>query len=58
VPVTSLPAAEADGHFGAFAAFAALDDAASSAVTRQRFGWHPVQPGLMADLGEGRYFSE
>jgi len=58
VPVTALSAAEAEGHFGAFAAFAALDDAASSALTQQRFGWHPVQPGLIADLEEGHYFTE
>jgi hypothetical protein len=34
-----------------------MDVPASSAITQQRFGWHPVQPGLIADLDEGHYFS-
>ena len=29
---------------------------ASSAVTRDRFGWRPTEPGLIADLDEGHYF--
>jgi nucleoside-diphosphate-sugar epimerase len=57
LPVTSMAREEADGHFGGFALFASLDVPASSALTRQRFGWHPVQPGLIADLDEGRYFT-
>jgi nucleoside-diphosphate-sugar epimerase len=57
VPVKSLTAAEAAGHFGgAFAAFAAFDVPASSARTRERFGWRPVGPGLIADLDQGHYF--
>ena len=33
---------------------------ASSAITRQRFGWQPVQPGLIADLDApaGYYFAQ
>jgi nucleoside-diphosphate-sugar epimerase len=57
LPVTEISRAEADAHFGGFALFAAMDVPASSALTRQRFGWHPVQPGLIADLGQGHYFS-
>jgi nucleoside-diphosphate-sugar epimerase len=56
VPVASLSREEADGHFGLFAAFASWDVAASSALTQQQLGWHPVQPGLIADLDEGHYF--
>lgn len=50
------PAEEAAGHFGSFALFASLDGQASSAVIQQRFGWHPGQPGLIADLESGHYF--
>ena len=56
LPVTSISREEADGHFGGFALFASMDVPSSSAITRQRFGWHPVQPGLIADLDEGHYF--
>jgi nucleoside-diphosphate-sugar epimerase len=56
LPVTSISREEADGHFGGFALFASMDVPASSAITQQRFGWHPVQPGLIADLDEGHYF--
>ena len=57
VPVKSLTAEEAGGHFGgAFAAFAAFDVPASSERTQERFGWRPVEPGLIADLDQGHYF--
>jgi hypothetical protein len=55
--VTSISREEADAHFGGFALFAGMDVPASSAITQQRFGWHPVQPGLIADLDEGHYFT-
>ncbi len=58
VPVKSLTAEEARGHFGGtFAAFAAFDVPASSERTRERFGWRPVEPGLIADLDQGHYFT-
>jgi nucleoside-diphosphate-sugar epimerase len=57
LPVTSISREEADSHFGGFALFASMDVPASSAITQQRFGWHPVRPGLIADLDEGHYFS-
>ena len=57
VPVTSISCEEADGHFGGFALFASIDVPASSTLTQQRFGWHPVQSGLIADLDEGHYFT-
>jgi hypothetical protein len=56
--VTGVPREEAAGHFGLFGLFASIDDPASSALTQKRFGWHPVQPGLIADLDEGHYFKE
>src|SRR5579862_1786837 len=50
VPVVSLSQQEAQAHFGWLAIFAAFDMPASSAQTRQRLGWHPTGPGLIADL--------
>ena len=58
VPVTSIPVEEANAHFGFLGAFFSLDVPASSALTQQLLGWHPVQPGLLADLDEGHYFAE
>ena len=56
LPVTGISREEADAHFGGFALFASMDVPASSALTQERFGWHPVQPGLIADLDAGHYF--
>lgn len=50
VPVKSLTPDEAAEHFGGFAAFAAMDLPASSVLTRERLGWNPTGPGLIADL--------
>lgn len=49
-PVVSLTPEEAAAHFGWMAMFAALDMPASSAWTRERLGWTPEGPGLIADL--------
>ena len=56
VPVTSVPGTEAEAHFGFLAHFITMDGPASSALTRERTGWQPVQPGLIADLDKGHYF--
>ncbi len=56
VPAKSIPAEQARQHFGGFAAFAAFDVPASSARTQERYGWRPVEPGLIADLDQGHYF--
>ena len=50
VPVISLSQEEAQAHFGWLAMFAGFDMPASSAQTRQRLGWRPTGPGLIADL--------
>jgi len=55
VPVVSLSPEEAPGHFGWLAMFAGFDMPASSAQTRQRLGWHPTGPGLIADLEQMRW---
>ncbi|HEY1819004.1 MAG TPA: SDR family oxidoreductase [Trebonia sp.] len=57
VPVKSITAQDARGQFGTLAGFAATDVPASSAITRERFGWRPTEPGLIADLDHGHYFT-
>lgn len=58
LPTASIPAAEAGDHFGFIGPFFARDIWISSALTRERFGWHPTQPTLIEDLEKGHYFSE
>ncbi|MBH8571128.1 SDR family oxidoreductase [Microvirga sp. STS02] len=58
LPVVSKTPEEAAGHFGWMARFVGLGMPASSALTQQRLGWHPTQPGLLADLEHGDYFSK
>ena len=58
VPVVSKTPEEAAAHFGWMARFVGLDMTASSALTQQRLGWHPTQPGLLADLENGDYFNK
>lgn len=55
VPVISLSQEEAPAHFGWLAMFAGFDMPASSAQTRQRLGWRPTGPGLIADLEQMRW---
>ena len=56
VPVVSKSSEEAGEHFGWFAHFAAIDNPASSARTRELLGWQPKQPGLITDLDRPGYF--
>ena len=56
IPVASKSPEDAAGHFGTFARFAQIDGPTSSKLTRERLGWRPTQPGLLADLDGGRYF--
>jgi nucleoside-diphosphate-sugar epimerase len=56
VPVVSISPEEAAGHFGWLGPFAGMDLPASSALTRERLGWRPTGPGLLADLEAMRYF--
>jgi nucleoside-diphosphate-sugar epimerase len=56
VPVRSISAEEAAGHFGSFFGFfAGVDVAASSALTQKRLGWRPTGVGLISDLDHMRY---
>ncbi|KAL2869115.1 SDR family oxidoreductase [Aspergillus lucknowensis] len=50
VPVVSIPAEEAESHFG-WVQFAALaDNTASSALTREQLGWVPTAPTVIEDI--------
>ncbi len=57
VPVVSKSQEDAAGHFGWIAHFFTLDGPASSAQTREKLQWRPVQPGLIADLDSDHYFN-
>ena len=56
LPVVAVAPEDAREHFGWLAGVLAIDSPASSALTRERLGWQPVQPGLLADLDQGHYF--
>lgn len=55
VSTGSIPAAEADAHFGFLGRFVGMDSPRSSARTRAALGWQPQEPGLLEDLASGRY---
>jgi len=55
IPVVSKTAEEAKKHFGWLGSFAGMDLWASSAQTREKLGWNPTRPGLIADLENMRY---
>lgn len=50
LPVRAIAPEAAAAHFGWLAMFAGADAPASSALTRERLGWTPTGPGLLADL--------
>lgn len=56
LPIVNKAPGEVADHFGWFAHFAALDNPASSARTRDLLGWDPKQPRLIPDLDRPRYF--
>lgn len=55
VPAASVAPEDTAAHFGWIGAFFALDLPASSALTRERLGWAPTGPTLLADLAAGAY---
>jgi nucleoside-diphosphate-sugar epimerase len=57
VPVKSITPEEAPAHFARFALFAQFNVPTSSARTQARFGWRPAEPGLIADLDQGHYYT-
>jgi len=56
VPVVSKSPAEAAKQFSFLSLFLPVDNPTSSQLTQERLGWHPVQPGLIADLNAEHYF--
>ncbi len=55
LPVTSVPAEQAEEHFGWIGNFFALDIPASAQLTRERLGWEPTHPTLVEDIAAGAY---
>jgi nucleoside-diphosphate-sugar epimerase len=58
VPMKSIAPQEAEEHFGWFGRVAQADLLASSALTRERLGWNPTGPSLIADLDRIREVAE
>ena len=56
LPAVSVPAEQANAHFGFLGGLVTLDNPTSSAVTQRLLGWRPAHPGLIADLAERHYF--
>ena len=56
VPIRSLTTEEAATHFGPLAPWVGGNGPASSQRTRERLGWDPKQPGLIADIDHPDYF--
>lgn len=50
LPVKSITPEEAPEYFGWLSMLAGFDMPASSTLTRQKLGWQPTGPGLIADL--------
>lgn len=55
VPAKSVPAAEAQAHFGWMSMVVGLDNRTSSEATRALLGWEPEQTGLLDDM-RAHYF--
>lgn len=55
VPTSAVAPERAQEHFGWLARFYAADAPASSRLTRERYGWAPTWPGLLADIAAGAY---
>ncbi|OZB87779.1 MAG: 3-beta hydroxysteroid dehydrogenase [Microbacterium sp. 14-71-5] len=51
LPVEQVPAES----FGFLGTIFGVDQPSSSALTRERFGWEPTHPSLLADLATGDY---
>jgi nucleoside-diphosphate-sugar epimerase len=56
VPATSIAPESATEHFGWIARFFAIDQPASSELTRARLAWTPTHANLIEDLEAGHYF--
>lgn len=52
IPLAAQTQEEAATYFGPMAPFMSADLPASSSRTRERLGWQPTHPGLLADLAQ------
>jgi len=57
VPVRSITLEEAPAHFEWITPFVTIDGPTSRAITREAFGWSPMQPDLLTDMKENEYLS-
>jgi hypothetical protein len=57
VLVVPMSLSEVDAQSGFLGRILTFDCLLSSALTQERLGWHPEQPGLLADLDQGHYFN-
>ncbi len=55
LPVVSISPETAGEHFGWMGGFVSLDFPASNAITREKLGWTPTGPSLVADLEAAHY---
>jgi len=55
LPVVSIDPGQAAEHFGWMGMFFGMDAPASNDLTRQKLGWEPTHPGLVADIDAGHY---
>jgi nucleoside-diphosphate-sugar epimerase len=55
LPTASLAPEDAAAHFDWMGRFFGADLAASSTLTRERFGWEPTRPTLLEDIAAGGY---
>ncbi len=55
VPVASKSAEEAQQLYGFVGMVVPIDNPTSGAKTRERLGWNPVHPSLLADIESGVY---
>ena len=58
IPVASLTPEQASEHFGMMSMFIGGNGPASSERTRERLGWLPQEPGLVADISRPEYFAQ
>jgi nucleoside-diphosphate-sugar epimerase len=56
IPTASIDLDDAVAHFGWMGLFWAVNVPTASALTRERLGWQPTGPDLIADLEAGHYF--
>ncbi len=58
LPTASVAPEDAAEHFGWMGRFLGLDAPASSARTRERYGWEPTGPTLLEDIAGGGYLPQ